>query len=73
MQDAIAYVGNRLHNDALAERMVSFFLLRGSWRRIRSPSPDAAQAAIRINSLAELLEMTARYVLNKNSRGNLGW
>jgi HAD superfamily hydrolase (TIGR01549 family) len=53
----IAYVGDRLDNDVLpakAAGMLSVFLHRGPWGLIHSLRPDAAQADIRIDSLAEL-------------------
>lgn len=53
----IAYVGDRLDNDVLPSKaagMVSVFLPRGPWGLIHSRRPEAAQADIRINSLAEL-------------------
>jgi HAD superfamily hydrolase (TIGR01549 family) len=55
----IAYVGDRLDNDVLPSKaagMVSVFLPRGPWGRIHSLNPKAAQADIRIDSLAELVE-----------------
>lgn len=55
----IAYVGDRVDNDVLPSKaagMVSVFLPRGPWGQIHSLKPDAAQADIRINSLAELPE-----------------
>lgn len=55
----IAYVGDRVDNDVLPSKaagMVSVFLPRGPWGRIHSLNPAAAQADIRINSLAELPE-----------------
>lgn len=55
----IAYVGDRVDNDVLPSKaagMVSVFLPRGPWGKIHSLKPDAAQADIRINSLAELPE-----------------
>jgi HAD superfamily hydrolase (TIGR01549 family) len=53
----IAYVGDRLDNDILpakAAGMVSIFLPRGPWGLIHARRPEAAQADIRIASLAEL-------------------
>ena len=55
----IAYVGDRLDNDILpakAAGMVSVFLPRGPWGLIHSRRPEAAQADMRIDSLAELPE-----------------
>lgn len=55
----IAYVGDRVDNDVLPSKaagMVSVFLPRGPWGQIHSLKPDATQADIRINSLAELAE-----------------
>jgi HAD superfamily hydrolase (TIGR01549 family) len=59
MPSEIAYVGDRLDNDVLpakAAGMVTVFLPRGPWGLIHSRRPEAAQADIRIDSLAELLE-----------------
>lgn len=53
----IAYVGDRLDNDVLpakAAGMVSVFLPRGPWGLIHSLRPQAVQADIRIDSLADL-------------------
>lgn len=55
---SIAYVGDRLDNDVLpaaAAGMVAVFLRRGPWGVIHSRRPEAAQAAIRIDTLADLL------------------
>jgi len=53
----IAYVGDRLDNDVLpakAAGMVSIFLARGPWGLIHSLRPQAVQADLRIESLADL-------------------
>jgi HAD superfamily hydrolase (TIGR01549 family) len=53
----IAYVGDRLDNDVLpakAAGMVTVFLRRGPWGLVHAERPEAAQADIRIDSLAEL-------------------
>jgi HAD superfamily hydrolase (TIGR01662 family) len=55
----IAYVGDRVDYDVLpANRagMVSVFLRRGPWGYLHSTWPGAAEARIRIDSLAELPE-----------------
>ena len=55
--DEIAYVDDRLDNDVLpakASGMVSVFLRRGPWGRIHARRPQAAQADIQIDTLAEL-------------------
>ena len=55
----IAYVGDRVDNDVLpANRagMVSVFLRRGPWGYLHATWPGAAEARIRIDSLAELPE-----------------
>jgi HAD superfamily hydrolase (TIGR01662 family) len=57
--EEIAYVGDRIDNDVLpANRagMVSVFLRRGPWGYLHASSPDAEEARIRIDSLAELPE-----------------
>ncbi|MDQ1689579.1 MAG: hypothetical protein QOK42_2554 [Frankiaceae bacterium] len=53
----VAYVGDRVDNDvqpANAAGMVSVFIRRGPWGYIHADWPEAGQAAIRIDSLAEL-------------------
>jgi FMN phosphatase YigB (HAD superfamily) len=53
----IAYVGDRVDNDALpASRagLVAVFLRRGPWGVIQAGWPDAARADLRIESLDEL-------------------
>lgn len=53
----IAYVGDRVDNDVLpanAAGMVSVFLPRGPWGAIHTAWPEAAQAAVRIETLAGL-------------------
>ncbi len=55
----IAYVGDRLDNDvrpALVAGMVAVLVRRGPWGYIHAAHPDAAQAHMRIDSLAELPE-----------------
>jgi FMN phosphatase YigB (HAD superfamily) len=55
----IAYVGDRLDNDVLPARdagMYAIFLNRGPWGRIHSTWPEAAQAHLTLNALAELPE-----------------
>jgi FMN phosphatase YigB (HAD superfamily) len=59
----IAYVGDRLDNDVLpAGRagMVSVFLRRGPWGVIQGDAPEAAQADIRLGSLAKLPDALAQ-------------
>jgi HAD superfamily hydrolase (TIGR01549 family) len=54
---SLAYVGDRLDNDVLpaaAAGMVAVFLRRGPWGYLHAARPEAARAAIRIDSLAEL-------------------
>jgi HAD superfamily hydrolase (TIGR01509 family) len=53
----IAYVGDRVDNDvvpAAQAGMIAIHLRRGPWGLIQASWPEAAQAAIRIESLAEL-------------------
>jgi HAD superfamily hydrolase (TIGR01662 family) len=53
----IAYVGDRVDNDVLpANRagMVSVFVRRGPWGYLHATKPEAAEAAVRVDSLAEL-------------------
>jgi FMN phosphatase YigB (HAD superfamily) len=61
---AIAYVGDRLDNDvlpAVAAGMVAVFLRRGPWGYLHAGRPEAAQAHIRLDSLAELPAALQRY------------
>jgi FMN phosphatase YigB (HAD superfamily) len=54
---AVAYVGDRLDNDVLpaaAAGMVAVFLRRGPWGFLHAERAEAARAAIRLDSLAEL-------------------
>ena len=53
----IAYVGDRVDNDVLpakAAGMLAVFIRRGPWGYVHSRWPEAAQADLRIDSLAEL-------------------
>jgi HAD superfamily hydrolase (TIGR01662 family) len=53
----IAYVGDRLDNDVLPARaagMVAVFLKRGPWAAIHALTPQAAQAHLQVDGLAEL-------------------
>ena len=53
----IAYVGDRVDNDVLpakAAGMLAIFLRRGPWGYVHSRWPEADQADLRIDSLAEL-------------------
>ena len=53
----IAFVGDRLDNDVVPARsagMLSVFLRRGPWGTIHARWPEAAQADVTIDSLAEL-------------------
>jgi FMN phosphatase YigB (HAD superfamily) len=55
----IAYVGDRLDNDirpAAAAGMQAIFIRRGPWAWIQSPTDDPPEAALTVNSLAELPE-----------------
>jgi FMN phosphatase YigB (HAD superfamily) len=66
--EEIAYVGDRLDNDVLpakAAGMLSVFLRRGPWGLIHSRRPEAAQADIRIDSLAELPNRLATFAHKK--------
>jgi HAD superfamily hydrolase (TIGR01549 family) len=54
---SIAYVGDRVDNDvvpAVAAGLTSVFIKRGPWGYLQSSWPEAAQAHVRIDSLAEL-------------------
>jgi FMN phosphatase YigB (HAD superfamily) len=54
---SIAYVGDRLDNDILPARaagMFTVFIRRGPWGFLHAMRPEAAQAHLRIDSLAEL-------------------
>lgn len=55
----IAYVGDRIDNDVLpahAAGMISVFLPRGPWGRLHATWPEAMQAAVRVESLTELVD-----------------
>jgi FMN phosphatase YigB (HAD superfamily) len=59
----IAYVGDRLDNDvrpAAAAGMQAIFLRRGPWAWIQAPVDDPPEAALTVNSLAELPESLSR-------------
>jgi HAD superfamily hydrolase (TIGR01549 family) len=59
----IAYVGDRLDNDvrpAAAAGMQAVFVRRGPWAWIQAPADDPPEAALTVNSLAELPEMLSR-------------
>jgi len=59
----IAYVGDRLDNDvrpAAAAGMQAIFLRRGPWAWIQAPADDPPEAALTVNSLAELPESLGR-------------
>jgi HAD superfamily hydrolase (TIGR01549 family) len=59
LPEQIAYVGDRVDNDVLPANdagMVSVFLRRGPWGVLQAEWPEAAQAGLRIDSLAELPE-----------------
>jgi FMN phosphatase YigB (HAD superfamily) len=70
----IAYVGDRVDNDVLPAKtagMVGVFLRRGPWGLIHALRPEATQADIRIDSLAELrsaLEMRLAPGVNTKSQ-----
>jgi FMN phosphatase YigB (HAD superfamily) len=58
----IAYVGDRVDNDVLPARaagMVAVHLRRGPWGHLQGALPEAREADIRIESLAELPERLA--------------
>jgi HAD superfamily hydrolase (TIGR01509 family) len=66
---ACAYVGDRVDNDVLpakAAGMVAVFIRRGPWGWVHSSWPEASDADLRIDSLAELPEALARW--NARSR-----
>ena len=55
--DRIAYVGDRVDNDVLPAKqagMLSVHLRRGPWGYVHARWPEAAQADIRVDALAEL-------------------
>ncbi len=59
----IAYVGDRLDNDvrpAAAAGMQAIFLRRGPWAWIQAPADEPPEAALTVNSLAELPESLGR-------------
>jgi HAD superfamily hydrolase (TIGR01549 family) len=58
----IAYVGDRVDNDvrpAAAAGMLAIFIRRGPWAWIQAPVEDPPEAALTVNSLAELPEALA--------------
>ena len=58
----IAYVGDRLDNDVLPAAdagMAAVFIRRGPWGYLHAAQPEAARAALRIDSLSELLPALA--------------
>ncbi len=60
---AIAYVGDRLDNDVLPAKragMRAVFLRRGPWGVLHATYPEAAEADLRLESLAELPAALAR-------------
>ena len=60
--EAIAYVGDRVDNDVIPARaagLCTVFLRRGPWGHLQASRPEAAQAHLRIESLAELPERLA--------------
>jgi HAD superfamily hydrolase (TIGR01549 family) len=60
---AIAYVGDRLDNDVLPAKavgMFSVFIRRGPWGVIHAASPLAAEADLRLETLAGLADALAR-------------
>jgi HAD superfamily hydrolase (TIGR01662 family) len=59
----IAYVGDRVDNDvvpAAEAGMVAVHLRRGPWGHLQADWPEVSRAAIRIDSLAELVPVLAR-------------
>jgi HAD superfamily hydrolase (TIGR01549 family) len=61
----IAYVGDRLDNDirpAAAAGLQAIFIRRGPWGWIQQPSGEPPEAALTVNSLAELPEALGRIV-----------
>jgi FMN phosphatase YigB (HAD superfamily) len=62
--DEILYVGDRLDNDvlpALAAGMRTALIRRGPWGWIQQHDPAADQSTFRIDSLAELPELIAKF------------
>lgn len=58
----IAYVGDRIDNDVLPAKragMTGVFLRRGMWADVQRHWPEAVQADIVIDSLAELPDALA--------------
>ena len=59
----IAYVGDRLDNDvrpAAAAGLQAIFIRRGPWAWIQQPTGEPSEAALTVNSLAELPEALGR-------------
>jgi FMN phosphatase YigB (HAD superfamily) len=62
-REAIAYVGDRLDNDvrpAAAAGMVAIFVRRGPWGFIQAGRSNPPEAALTVETLAELPEALAR-------------
>ncbi len=59
----VLYVGDRLDNDVLPARaagMRTAFLRRGPWGHVHALRPQVALADVRVDSLAELVDLLAR-------------
>ena len=70
--DRIAYVGDRVDNDVLPARaagMVAVHLRRGPWGYVHATWPEAAQAHIRLDSLAQLPDALDRQKTSTRSPG----
>ena len=62
--ERIAYVGDRVDNDVLpakAAGMLAVFLRRGPWGVLHAEWPEAAQADVRLDALAELPDALAAH------------
>jgi HAD superfamily hydrolase (TIGR01549 family) len=69
--DTIAYVGDRVDNDvvpAAAAGMLAVFLRRGPWGFLQAEHPAAAQAHLRLDSLAALPQALEAYADDKVTR-----
>ncbi|HET7077151.1 MAG TPA: HAD family hydrolase [Chloroflexia bacterium] len=69
--ERIAYVGDRLDNDVLPARaagMLAVFLRRGPWGYLHALRPEAVQADIRLDSLADLPAHLRDYADSRRGR-----
>jgi HAD superfamily hydrolase (TIGR01509 family) len=74
--DQICYVGDRLDNDVLPAQqagMLAVHLRRGPWGFLHAMWPEATQADLRIDTLAELLPALRGPIPARSGRGERSW